>query len=69
MSVPLSLKPGLVEVGGARPLFRFNNPVGNVGIISPYDVSPDGQHLVLITTPEISNPITLVSNWLSELKN
>jgi eukaryotic-like serine/threonine-protein kinase len=69
MSVPLSLKPGLVEVGATRSLFRFNNPVGNVGIISPYDVSPDGQRLVLITTPEISRPITLVTNWLSELKN
>ena len=69
MSVSLALKPGLVEVGAAHSLFRFNNPVGNVGIISPYDVSPDGQRLVLITTPEISRPITLITNWLSELKN
>jgi len=69
MSVSLALKSGVVEVGAAHTLFRFNNPVGNIGIISPYDVSPDGQRLVLITTPEISRPITLVTNWAAELKN
>jgi hypothetical protein len=69
MSVSLALKPGVVEVGAAHSLFRFNNPVGNVGIISPYDVSGDGQRLVLITTPENSRPITLITNWLAELKN
>ena len=69
MSVSLALKPGLVEVGTAHTLFRFNNPVGNVGIISPYDVNPDGQRLVLITTPETPRPIALVVNWATALKN
>jgi len=66
--VSLALKPGLVEVGAAHSLFLFNNPVGNVGIISPYDVSADGQRLVVITTPETLKPITLVTNWTAELK-
>jgi hypothetical protein len=69
MSVSLAIKGGVVEVGATHSLFRFNNPVGNVGIISPYDVSPDGQRLVLITTPEISRPVALVTNWTAELKN
>jgi eukaryotic-like serine/threonine-protein kinase len=70
MSVPITLKPEGVEVGAARPMFRFNNPIGTVGIISPYDVSADGQRFVLITTPEHTpRPITLVTNWTAELKH
>ncbi|MFY9561956.1 MAG: protein kinase [Terriglobales bacterium] len=69
MSVPITLKTGVVEVGAAHPLFRFNNPVGIVGVISPYDVTPDGQRFVLITTPnQTPRPITLVTNWTAELK-
>jgi len=70
MSVPIALKAEGVEVGAARPLFRFNNPIGTVGIVSPYDVSADGQRFVLITTPERTpRPITLVTNWTAELKH
>jgi len=69
ISVPITLKPQGVEVGAAHPLFRFNNPLGTVGIVSPYDTSADGQRFVLITTPEQSpRPITLVTNWTAELK-
>jgi len=33
-------------------------------------MSPDGQRFVLITTPEQTpKPITLVTNWTTELKN
>ena len=70
MSVPIALKPEGVEVGASRLLFRFNNPIGTVGIVSPYDVSADGQRFVLITTPEHTpRPITLVTNWTAELKH
>lgn len=70
MAVPITLKPDGVEVGGARQLFRFNNPVGIVGIVSPYDVTADGQRIVLITTPQQKpRPITLVTNWTAELKH
>jgi eukaryotic-like serine/threonine-protein kinase len=70
VAVPITLKPDGIEVGAAHPLFRFNNPVGMVGIISPYDVSADGQRFVLITTPEQTpRPITLVTNWTAELKH
>jgi len=69
MSVPITLKPGIAEVGAAHPLFRFNNPVGIVGIVSPYDVTADGQRFALITMPQqASKPITLVTNWTAELK-
>jgi Tol biopolymer transport system component/predicted Ser/Thr protein kinase len=70
ISVPITLKPGIIEVGAAHSLFRFNNPVGIVGVVSPYDVTADGQRFVLITMPEqAAKPITLVSNWTAELKH
>jgi Tol biopolymer transport system component len=69
MSVPIALKPGVAEVGAAHPLFRFNNPVGIAAVVSPYDVTTDGQRFVLITMPQLaSRPITLVTNWTAELK-
>jgi len=69
MSVPITLNPGRVEMGAAQQLFRFNNPLGIVGVVSPYDVTADGQRFVLITTPQQTpRPITLVTNWTAELK-
>lgn len=69
MAAPVALNPNGVQVGSAQPLFRFNNPVGIVGIVSPYDVTADGQRFLLITTPQQTpKPITLVTNWTAELK-
>jgi len=69
ISVPIMLNPGGVQVGAAQPLFRFNNPVGLVGIVSPYDVASDGQRFVLITTPQqMPRPVTLVTNWTADLR-
>jgi hypothetical protein len=70
MSAPITLKAGVVEVGAAHQLFRFSNPVGIVGVISSYDVTADGQRLILITTPQQTpRPIALVTNWAAELKH
>jgi Tol biopolymer transport system component len=70
MSAPITFKTGVAEVGAVHPLFRFNNPVGIVGIVSPYDVTADGQRFVLITMPQqAAKPITLVTNWTAELKH
>jgi hypothetical protein len=69
MSAPIALLAETVEIGAARQLFRFSNPVGIVGVISPYDVAPDGQRFALITSPlQGARFITLVTNWTSELK-
>ena len=70
MSAPITLKAGVVEVGAAHQLFRFSNPVGIVGIISPYDVTTDGQRFILISTPQQTpRPVALVTNWTAELKH
>jgi hypothetical protein len=70
MSVPITLKTGVVEVGAAQQLFHFSNPLGIVGVVSPYDVAADGQRLILITSPQQApKSITLVTNWTAELKH
>jgi dipeptidyl aminopeptidase/acylaminoacyl peptidase len=70
MSVPITLEPAAVKVGAVHPLFRFNNPVGIIGIVSPYDIAVDGQRVVVITTSEQApRSFTLVTNWTEELKN
>jgi hypothetical protein len=69
MSVPITLKTGVVEVGAAQQLFHFSSPLGIVGVVSPYDVTADGQRLILITSPQQApKSITLVTNWAAELK-
>jgi len=68
-AVPITLKNDGIETGSPHQLFRFNNPVGIVGVISPYDFTPDGQRFVLLTTPEDKpRAVALVSNWAAELK-
>jgi Tol biopolymer transport system component/tRNA A-37 threonylcarbamoyl transferase component Bud32 len=54
------------EMEPIRPMFQitYTSPVG-----TPYDVSPDGQRIVLSTFPEaLPTPLVLVSNWTAELK-
>jgi hypothetical protein len=70
MSAPITVSAAGVEIGAAQPLFRFNNPLGILGVVSPYDVSADGQCFVLISTPQQTpRPMTLVTNWTEELKH
>jgi eukaryotic-like serine/threonine-protein kinase len=53
------------ELDPLRTLFRVN--VAAVG--SPYDVTPDGQRIILATLPEsVPTPLVLVTNWTADLK-
>lgn len=70
VAAPITLKPEEVEVGTPQKLFRPYNYIGTVGVLSPYDVTADGQRFVLITTPEQTpRPITLVTNWSNGLRD
>jgi eukaryotic-like serine/threonine-protein kinase len=54
------------EVNPARTLFQMNYtaPLGE-----PYDVSPNGQRLVVTTLPASApTPLVLVTNWTAEVK-
>ncbi len=70
MSVPISLKSDSVEVGVGQPLFPLANTIaGNVGLLTPYDVTPDGKRFIVITASQSKSlPITVVTNWTAELK-
>jgi len=69
ISVSLSLKTGVVEVGTSQVLTHWNRPIGNIGISNPLDVTKDGQRFVAVAVGrQPSRPITLVTNWDAELK-
>jgi serine/threonine protein kinase len=66
MSAEVNGKGGAFEVGAVKPLFQTR-------AVSPamlYDVTPDGQHFLVINsvTEEESSPLTLVVNWNAGLK-
>jgi len=71
MSVPVSLGAESVEVGVPQRLFPLGNTIaGNNGLISPYDVTPDGKRFLVITFLDQAKapPIILVTNWPAEVK-
>ncbi len=68
VSVLITLKQGEVDVGAAHQLFRPLNAIGTVGTLAPYDVTTDGQRLLLITSTELTaRPINLVIDWTDDL--
>ena len=69
VSVPVEIKKDAVEIGAPHVMFRLRQPLGNVGVVSPYDVTADGQRFLVIETPgQASKPISLVTNWESGLE-
>jgi len=69
MAMPVSLQPSFT-FGRPKVLFAgryaMNNPA------RPFDVTSDGQHFLLIhsreRSPEVITQITVVQNWVEELK-
>jgi dipeptidyl aminopeptidase/acylaminoacyl peptidase len=57
-----------LEFGSPTPLFRITEPVGPHTY--PYDVSPDGQRILALTTGTEDNSATLtvLLNWQAGLK-
>jgi Tol biopolymer transport system component len=65
IAVDVSSHEGKFEVGNSQALFEVRN-VFALG--SPFDVSPDGKHFLVLTQPEESiSPMMLVLNWTAEL--
>ena len=70
MSAEIKTNDATVTVGLERPLFQFGSFIGFGITRSLYDVSSDGQKFLVETTQGdvFSVPVTLVVNWLDELK-
>jgi hypothetical protein len=70
MAAEVNIKGDTLESGAVRPLF---GPLLNGGSFAngyQYDVSADGQRVLVVTTPNQSTgqPLTLVQNWTTGLK-
>jgi Tol biopolymer transport system component len=75
--VPLSEAAGTLHVG--KPSVLFTDPYrldisGSAGGVANYDVSPDGQHFVMVEPLSVGNGpppsarVQIVLNWSEELK-
>ncbi len=62
----VNMKSEEFDISPLHSLFplTYTSPVG-----TPYDVSPDGQRIILNTIPDtVPTPLVLVTNWAGELK-
>ena len=68
MSAEIKLGSSTVEVGSVRPLFQFRPFSGGARDI--YDVTGDGQRFLVTSLGSLasSSPVTLVVNWVGEVK-
>ncbi|MBZ5592238.1 MAG: hypothetical protein LAP39_08380 [Acidobacteriia bacterium] len=65
----VSLKPGADSVEPSAPRELFSLPAVDTGY-SPYEVAPDGQHLLVRATPQhqAAEPLTVIVNWPALMK-
>ncbi len=68
MSVSLTLTPDAVELRAPKELFAFP-PLGLAQYRSPYDVTPDGQRVLVAASPQKGQPLTLIVNWPAALSS
>ncbi|HZI94085.1 MAG TPA: protein kinase [Patescibacteria group bacterium] len=67
----VAVRPGATFDGAAAtPLFKVPGDLLDVGVVTQYDIAPDGQSFLMnLDTPtEGQRMITLVTNWTSLLK-
>jgi serine/threonine protein kinase len=69
MAVDVKLGDNSFEAGVPKVLFQTRG-LGYPGPRNSYDVSPDGQHFLIISTPADTpaTPVTVVTNWAADLK-
>ena len=51
-----------------RILFEGFHTPAYMGLGTNYDISPDGQHFVMVESSGFENEIHVVLNWFEELK-
>jgi serine/threonine protein kinase/Tol biopolymer transport system component len=68
VAVAVNLRGTELEIGAAQALFDINP--GSMRTGYPWDVTPDGQRFLIVTTSERkeATPITLVQNWALGVK-
>lgn len=68
MSVPIKLNADSVQA--PRSVFSLANAVQPVsGLIAPYDISPEGNRLIVFTIDQgKSYPINLITSWTAAVE-
>lgn len=56
------------SAGLPRPLFEGSYFYDSPDFVPSFDLSPDGQHLLMLEEPEVSTHINVILNWTEELK-
>ena len=64
MAAEINAKGSTIEVGVVRPLFATQAATS----ADNYDVSGDGKRFLINSLVEGGLPLTLVVNWMAELK-
>jgi Tol biopolymer transport system component len=67
MVVEVTESPDLV-LSSPRMLFEQRYSYGIGGTTANYDVSPNGQHFVMVKDESASGRLNVVLNWVEELK-
>jgi serine/threonine protein kinase len=67
MAAEMKFEPS-PEVVKRTPLFQMVMEDVLVGLSSPYDAAPDGQHFVVLVPAEPPTPLTVVQNWTALLE-
>jgi len=67
MAVEMRFEPH-AEVIKRTPLFQMVMEDVMMGLSSPYDAAPDGQHFVVLVPAEPPTPLTVIQNWTALLE-
>jgi eukaryotic-like serine/threonine-protein kinase len=63
MSVPISSAGGSLQLGKAITLFDTGVTSAELGIVTPYDVAPDGRFMINRFVERSAPPATVIVNW------
>ena len=68
MEAQVEMNRATLQVTATHPLFKASMPLDPTGSAT-YDVSPDGRRFIVNTSSTTEDqPLTLVTNWIANLK-
>jgi len=71
MAVDFAAQNGIPRLGTPRVLFQPPLFASTILPVVAFDVTPDGQRFILLNAPEgvgAVRPLTLITNWMADLK-
>jgi eukaryotic-like serine/threonine-protein kinase len=65
IAVPISTAGGSIQLGKPTTLFEARMTNAELGIVTPYDVAPDGRFMINRFVERTAPPATVIVNWSS----